>query len=418
MTLQQRTKVVEWPPSFEKDGSSFVFDVRSAMFYESLSDFFYDPKSKLYYGNRTGSYFRYDETQDPPFVKVETTATTTTTNPTTVEGACVEGALDQVIMMPTSKKSATATMSTLPKIAIKLKTKKIKSRTSSHDRKQDEGTTDPSVAAAGPPSVPVSKAQKEQIANIEKWTGKQAELNEGIISSSAAATVGGSNSSTAVADMEPTAMGQQPSEKVRTTAKGEPICIICKRKFPTIEKLRLHERASDLHKKNLVALQQEKQRTAKRKVEEVVPKDESATPTAAATAVGNVSSESNGNNTNAGTSTSTTQYQDRAEKRRQLHGPDSSLAMAGARTFGLPPSVGYTGFDEIEGPAISSSGLDESNVGHKMMQKMGYNDNAKDVANDPLRREWDRIEALASHRQGPRGGGNSSHYGPKHQPSL
>lgn len=409
--------VVEWPPSFDTDGSSYVFDVRSAMFYEALSDFFYDPKSKLYYGNRTGTYFRYDETHDPPFVKVEAgTETSTTSNPAMLEGCTNEGGLDQVIMMPSTSKK----VDMLPKIAIKLKTKKIKSK-STNLESTSEGGNAATLPVTASTSV-VSKAQKEQIANIEKWTGKQAELNEGTTASATSAAPAGTvegDSATTMGRLQPQQQ-QQQLNKVRTTAKGEPMCVICKRKFPTIEKLRLHEKASDLHKKNLLILQQQQQqRAAKRKVDELDPNDESGSSTAA---VGTVSGESSRNNTTTVTAASTTQYQDRAEKRRQLHGPDSSIAIAGARIFGgLPPSIaghGSGGSGGIEEETASLDPLDQTNIGHKMMQKMGYSnikDSEKDDVNDPLRREWDRIEALASHhKHGPRGGGgNGNYYGPK-----
>jgi hypothetical protein len=76
------------------------------------------------------------------------------------------------------------------------------------------------------------KAHKEKIASIEKWTEKQAELKQDVT------TVGPGSGNTTVS---------RPAGDVRMTASGEPICVVCRRKFPNIEKLRLHEQATVLH---------------------------------------------------------------------------------------------------------------------------------------------------------------------------
>lgn len=317
----------EWPPCFDKDGSSFVFDSRSAMFYESLSDFFYDPKSKLYYGNRKGAYFRYDGAKDPPFVEVQKVS----------ESAAVSSSrdgphntMDQVPLQSTK----VAAESSKPKIAIKLKIKMMKS--SSGNKSASLGT-ELSTAAA------VSKSHKEKIANIEKWTEKQAELKQNPIA----------DAPTTVPDSTNKSDGE-----VRMTVKGEPICVVCRRKFPNIDKLRLHERASELHKQNLQKLKEKEFVGAKRKSPEETPSEAS---------VG---------------------YQDRAEKRRQLHGPDG---------FGPRSAPSFAPQHE---PPSKGEALDESHVGHKMLQKMGWKGSGNEDASstrssDHLRKEWDRIESLA-----------------------
>jgi OCRE domain len=317
----------EWPPCFDKEGSAFVFDARSAMFYESLSDFFYDPKSKLYYGNRKGSYFRYDNTKVPPFVEVQKIA-----DPSAASSQDVSHTIMDQVPLQASKLQG-GSESFKPKIAINLKTKKIKSSSSSGNH---------AVAAAAP--VVASKSQKEKIANIEKWTEKQAELKQDAHKD---------------ASTEP----DKPTE-VRMTAKGEPICVVCRRKFPNVEKLRLHERASDLHKQNLLKLKEKESAGNKRNSPE-------GSPTDAAPA-----------------------YQDRAGKRRMLHGQGTNDVMK------RPPRVDLQHY----GPAGKGEALDESHVGHKMLQKMGWkgheeerqpNGRATTNSSDQLRKDWDRIESLA-----------------------
>jgi hypothetical protein len=327
----------EWPPCFDKDGSLFVFDTRSAMFYESLSDFFYDPKSKLYFGNRKGAYFRYDSAQHPPFVEVQKVDDAVTSasqeeyhgtmDPLPIQGARAGGQLAETLK---------------PKIAIKLKSKKVKSSAG------DTATI--SVIETSTPAV-MPKAHKQKIANIEKWTEKQAELKH---ESVAKGLVGGSTAAS------------RPAIDVRMTAKGEPICVVCRRKFPSIDKLKLHEQASTLHKQNLEKLKEQEFDGPKRKSPDVASTE--AAP----------------------------EYQDRAAKRRQLHGPPTSNAL------GLRLASNTSQYHDR--PAKGEA-LDESHLGHKMLQKLGWkghenedgtNERSKSaVASDQLRREWDRIESLA-----------------------
>jgi len=344
----------EWPPCFENEGSAFLFDVRSSMFYEALSDFFYDPKSKLYYGNKKGAYFRYDETTDPPFVEVQKVAKPTDQAGVSQEGSTGNDVMEQVALASLSGKEPSN--GTKPKIAIKLKTKKIKSA--------------PAKPVSNGGQIAIPKVQKEQIANIEKWTEKQAELKH---SGNPDLPPPSTNKGDTKASPLASAVGQ--TTKVRMTAKGEPICLVCKRKFPNLEKLRLHEKASELHQQNLRKLQEEgSSRNNKRKLPE---------PTAATRSA----------------EVPVMEYQDRAEKRRQLNGHHESTMLNGGLGLSLQPFT----------PRAAPVALDESNIGHQMLKKFGWKgDNSKSSTNGhghQLRKEWDRIEALAGNPSRPSNGG-------------
>eukprot|EP00531_Pseudo-nitzschia_arenysensis_P010785 CAMPEP_0116129028 /NCGR_PEP_ID=MMETSP0329-20121206/7710_1 /TAXON_ID=697910 /ORGANISM="Pseudo-nitzschia arenysensis, Strain B593" /LENGTH=436 /DNA_ID=CAMNT_0003623277 /DNA_START=870 /DNA_END=2180 /DNA_ORIENTATION=- len=346
----------EWPPSFQKDGSAFTFDSRSAMFYEPLSDFFYDPKSKLYYGNKKSAYFRYDDKKEPPvFVEVQKV-----TKEQLQQGEGIAIDVSVATVAPTTK----------PKIAIKFKTKTVKSSKSTIAAQK----CDKKQPLQQQPSM-VSKAKQEQIANIGKWNVKQAELNNNNKDETTAAT------KTNVVPQPPSPQPLQTKQRVRTTIKGEPICMVCKKKFPNLAKLRLHEEKSELHKTNLLQLQAKRNQVAAKR------KAQAATPL----------------------------YTDRAEKRRQLHGTDlggsSQALLNGVVQQDDLPSVAE------ETPAVGTTDLllNESNVGHRMLQRMGYtkpesnNDTTTSTSissstttttttsttNDHLRKEWDRIEAMA-----------------------
>ena len=237
-----------------------------------------------------------------------------------------------------------------PTIAIKLKSKKMK---------KPKVVVQEPKAAAGPPAAPVvSKVEKERIANIEKWNETQAQLK------AEAATAAGKTPDSAAASIS-----SSSSTNIRTTAKGEPICTICKRKFPNVEKLRLHERVSELHKTNLAKL--------------------------AAAANGSNNSESSSNSVMKRKEpplpvSGDLPYTDRAQKRRDMHGGSGGDAPSRP----IQEKVSH-------GPAVpaSESLLGSSNIGNQMLKKMGWDAARDETASGPqqdIRKDWQRIESLAS----------------------
>lgn len=347
---EKEEKVLEWPPCFETHGNEFVFDTRSAMFYESQSNFFYDPKSKLYYGNTKKAYFRYDDTLDPPFKEIEKTLEMP----------------DDVISEATTKQGGEGNnVNPKPTIAINLKSKKLK-KSKKAAAVQDRKAPPPSANSSSAPVV--SKMEKERIANIEKWNETQAQLKaESLLPKK------GSNSSAAA---NVVASSQQ---KIRTTTKGEPICVVCKRKFPTIDKLRLHERMSELHKTNLAKLAANKSTTTN-------ANSENSVVVAATTATTTMKRKDP-------PATPSTEYTDRAQKRRDLHGsgggPDAPIKPVQTEEVSSsdPP------------PPILSDSLGESNIGNQMLKKMGWDAQAERSvggAQNDIRKDWERIETLAS----------------------
>jgi RNA-binding protein 5/10 len=339
------------------------------MFYESLSDFFYDPKSKLYYGNKKCAYFQYDDSMSPAFVEIQKVDAGSTQH-----GANTQDQ-EALLASAAAKDHTTMSVTNKSKIAIKLKTKKLKSVSSTP------------VSSSGSFVVP-SKSHKDQIANIEKWTEKQAELKNSVHGGKVPLPDANSGSqhpqpSARLPAAPPGGVAAtiSASSKIRMTAKGEPVCLICKRKFPTVDKLRLHEKASDLHKQNLRQIHEAE--SNKRKLSDL-----SADLTAF------------GKTTVSDPPTAPTEYEDRAQKRRQLHGPDVPFgAGQQARSFSL----------QFETQRAPPAPLDETNVGHQMLQKLGWkggdkssqegsadgSDTRSTSSTHQLRKDWDRIEAIA-----------------------
>jgi hypothetical protein len=50
----------KWPPNFDTNGGSYVFQPKSGCFLDQSSGFYYDPKSRLYYSALNGAYYSYD----------------------------------------------------------------------------------------------------------------------------------------------------------------------------------------------------------------------------------------------------------------------------------------------------------------------------------------------------------------------
>merc|ERR1712176_336782 len=102
-------------------------------------------------------------------------------------------------------------------ISIKLKTKSFKTKSSNKKETQEK------AAASAPPVVPVKTALSKQHANdIAKWQERQVEKQKD-----------------AAADQQQTEAKCNPAtneeekkkKEVTKTAKGEPICMLCRRKF-------------------------------------------------------------------------------------------------------------------------------------------------------------------------------------------
>lgn len=171
------------------------------------------------------------------------------------------------------------------------------------------------------------------------------------------------------------------SKKVVTTTKGEPVCLLCKRKFLNVEKLRQHESVSKLHKHNLALQrknekqqQQQQQGHLKKKIEE---------------------------------------YRDRAQQRRDLYGMESS-AMLPAPMLNVDNNSDGLGNQSYDQPVAEivrpTDTLGDNNVGNQMLQKLGWktgsslgrkpnNTDGSNQADSNLKgaivKDWERIESIA-----------------------
>jgi RNA-binding protein 5/10 len=326
----------EWPPCFETHGSSYVFDTRCAMFYQSDSGFFYDPKTKLYYGNKQGAYFRYDESKKPPFEQVQNAILGSEESSNLLDPIISSKSTDR------NKKDAGK-----KRISIKLKSETL---ASAKQKKKEKVVADVKQAPV-PPAPGSSRVQKQYGAAMDKWSERQVEKEIEV------------------------KQQEKSKEKVKVvkTIKGQPICLLCKRKFPTIEKLHYHEKASALHQENL----------AKQ-----------------ASLINTESSD-----------LSRSDYVDRAQQRRAMHGMESSSMTAPSlRVPAASPHTSPAGFPPTTHP---SENLGQTNIGNQMLQKLGWKsgdslgrqggDANQNVVQNAIVKDWEKIEAIA------RNGGKGQH---------
>lgn len=376
----------EWPPHFESAGASFLFDARSGMFYEPSSDFFYDPKTKLYYSNKKQQYFRYDEDKKPhAFQPIgEANGASGQSQQGKVGGQGVEGVVMPKVVTEAEEISAEASpepnatemkperIETKPKIAISLKTalpqkdggvkslnevaatEKTKLKEKNIQRKESAL----SIAAennATPAILP--QAHKKHAKDMNKWSERVKEMRHEDTS-----------------EVKPPA-----SKKVKTTVSGQPICVLCRRKFATLEKLQQHEKLSALHKENLAK--------------------KAATDAAAK---GSPQKEPE------------MSYRDRSKERRSMHGSHVAPEFSHAEAL-LAHSLGSSSTEKKHAQVIRpEETLNDTNVGNKLLQKMGWksgevlgrNTNQDSAGNDGsvtkkkdaasnLKSDWERIESLA-----------------------
>ena len=362
----------EWPPHFESSGASFIFDARSGMFYEPSSDFFYDPKTKLYYGNVRRQYFRYDADKKPhvfqpigdagaaPGIAAPDAATAAEESPAdvpppgyTVAAEAKQGAAEAkpkiAISLKTPLPPRDPGAKSLTDIAVMEKARLNQKNV----HMQVSTTSSPGENAAG--TLP--QAHKKHAKDMTKWSERGKEMRDD--------------------DVDATKTQQQPATATKATASGQPICVLCRRKFADLDKLQKHERLSALHRDNLA---------------------KKAAADAAVVDAARQKQESEAS------------YRDRSKERRMMYGPHVAPDSSHAEAL-LAHSLGGSAASVAEVIRPEET-LNDTNVGNRLLQKMGWNSGESlgragaqsnstdgsatkiDVASS-LKSDWERIESMA-----------------------
>ena len=386
----------EWPPPFdETNGSEYVLDSGSGMFYHADCDFFYDPQTKLYYGNKQACYFRYEPANDPDTAKDkeedddEKTKNKETRNKSRFVPISQSSGKDLAtttkdldVLLDTSKSRTTT--SSKSSISITLKTKKLPK--SNHGNPNKPKAVSKTDVASDPSSTDQNSnpLQRQHHMDMSKWSERLEERKQQEDSGPTATTKRESTK-----DDKPTeSTNTATNKKIARTAKGEPMCVLCQRKFPTVEKLRYHERVSKLHAENL------KKKTKKEKdttvTESTMKREE--------------------------------KYIDRAQQRRALYGDDDAALAPAVTTVPAMESSTTLSSSSSTAPVEAHAPtelLGTHTVGNQLLQKLGWktgqaigrrqqqqeeedSSNAQPASRQTdraLRKEWERIEALAASQQ-------------------
>lgn len=261
----------------------------------------------------------------------------------------------------------------------------------------------PTDASALPPT---SQVQKKHRVDMEKWSQRGKETHN----STDAAQKDGSNAICTIADDT----SNSTSTEVKRTAQGKPICVLCKRKFGDVKKLRQHEKLSPLHKRNLLMVQQKKANRIE----------------------SHPSSKVDANDTLS------VEYRDRAKERRSMYGPESASGTSPGPlnsesvvpTVEMGPSLTNARVVTDVETITPSQCLGETNIGNQLLQKLGWtkgsslgrngvvtdgvetidpngkNEDSRGISTttiaDKLKQDWERIETLAGG-----GGRRNTRYG-------
>jgi len=327
-------------------------DTRSGLFYEQTSDFFYDPKTSLYFGNKAQAYFRHDPTAKPEFVPVqqqqpqqqqahaETSESekdaAASQDPTSNDdaGSSAEEKVPKEKAPDKSKKSISFGIN----LASKKKAPQIKLDSAVAAAVAASKQAAPQVKVGEPPSSEI--VRKRHSSDIAKWIERS---------------------------QEDVGTCTRPQKRAATVT-GKPVCLLCKRKFADMQKLRAHEEKSALHKENVLKAA---------KVEQAKNKE----------------------------------YKDRASQRRGMWGPTVDLSGAPQNEPDImkPREVSSTGAIRPE------ETLGGTNVGNKMLQKLGWKKGEElgksggdtSESSQFLRQDWKKIETLAA---GPGAGAGRRHH--------
>jgi len=345
-----------------------MFDARSGMFYEPHSDFFYDPKTKLYYSNKKQQYFTYQADKKPHVFQPVGGVASQTAAPgkgTETSSGTNDKATDKE--QKPKKKIAISLKTAPPKgggiqslneVAAREKTRLIKEN--SIKRKESAISA---VAENNAVASLVPQSHKKHAKDMNIWSDRVKEMKE---------------------EDKCTDVQQPPSKKVKTTTSGQPICVLCRRKFATLEKLVQHENLSALHKENLAKkVASDAADAAKKKTKQE----------------------------------SDTSYRDRSKERRQMFGSDAPESSSSHAEALLAHSLGSGAAPERSKPVEvirpEETLNNDTNVGNKLLQKMGWksgealgrtgNDTAKgnnNSAANNLKKDWEKIESLAQNGGG------------------
>ena len=298
-----------WPPSFEEDGTAWVFDSASGYFLHAATEMYYEPKSRWYCRRSRDSgqyvYYHYHKGQDPPFVEQSATAAATAavassspdaTASTTAAAAAAATTAASSSVVPVVKTNTTTTTTALngkkkpvsfglsmggggkgkkgPGVA----SKHMKHMQNMHiwgARAREDESDEESEAEAAPQESSSSSssskssdsvAQRRREAEALSVSAAKAKADAAAAAASTAALLAASPAANLLGPVvDPQVLGLDYASLGRLRLDGKPLverpvagsgakwaCLVSRRQFATEEQVAKHVRLSKLYKEELI----------------------------------------------------------------------------------------------------------------------------------------------------------------------
>lgn len=300
-----------WPPNFETEGAAYHFQPKSGCFLDPITQYYYCPRSKTYYNAATGEYFRYVGGDDPEDLYKRI--------------AIPEPSGTEVVLVEENISSAAPTA--LPTGTSRKPIKLNIGLGGAKPKNKSVAPIMPTIIESKPPvdAVPAtlltsttSSAFAKISENVLKWEERRKEERD--TSPQTAFVVRRDSGASAVAPATVSASAN---------LRSNPVCLLCRRQFPSFDVLIRHEKESKLHADNL---------------------------------------------TKAAAAAASTQYRDRASERRILHPDEDNETDRKFQGEVNGPSEPTT---PVKTPvAVAPLDQDEHNPGNALLRRMGWTSGA------------------------------------------
>ncbi|KAG3112844.1 hypothetical protein PI124_g1227 [Phytophthora idaei] len=252
-----------WPPPFESAGGSYMYVSEYGLYWDPDSLFYYDAHTMVYHNSFTGAYYRCVAPESsgasafqlfvPPLPVDDEVYNETTT-------ATIPAASKPALSLSLKKdKKKAAGISFAIKTTAFASAASV-SETNSQVKAAGSGVVPPAASAVSVTSIGIKRKSADDIA---KWSQRQREAKQHEAgNTSTAPTQQANNSSEQKAVRSATSVADSVIDALTNVPQEAPICLLCRRKFGSLEMLRKHEKLSKLHLANLAKANKNKQHIA------------------------------------------------------------------------------------------------------------------------------------------------------------
>lgn len=248
-----------WPLPFETAGGSYVYVSEYGLYWEPESLFYYDAHTKVYYNSFSGAYYRCVNPGSSGAAAFQVLAA-----PVPVDDEVYNEAT-AVKTPPSSKQALSLSLKKDKKkgagISFAIKTSAFTPPVPpSENSSKTKATGIPALAAST--SVASIGMKRKSADDIAKWSQRQRESKLQNVGDSSTVTF--KQLTTGPAQSAPATSHAVSSviDALTNVPQEVPICLLCRRKFGSLEMLHKHEKLSKLHLTNLAKAKENKQHVA------------------------------------------------------------------------------------------------------------------------------------------------------------